>query len=265
VALAAAGADRAYAWSDNNPELYRIDGTTITALTAPVDSITGLAVDPNDPDRIRLAGRDGQIYESTTAGVGRFSVVGVPPFSIPQVYRVAFDPRDLDRATAGTAVEGAAWTEDGGASWTPVRGLSVTSTRGGNANVFSVVYSRASRDVIWYQGIDLSQTGGGVPGDGRHIWRSSDAGRSARVVITESSTVTLTNGTLLAPHPRDPGVLYFVFGTYFQGYGTDLFRYDATTDRLTLEHNGYHSVDAIEFSPSDPSVMFLGLTNEQIR
>ncbi|MCC7383049.1 MAG: dispase autolysis-inducing protein [Deltaproteobacteria bacterium] len=265
VSLIAAGADRAYAWSDNNRELYRIDGTTITPLTSPVNDIHGLAVDLRDPDRLRLAGGDGQIYESTSAGVGRFAALGNPAFpGSGLVYRVAFDPRNLDRALAGAAGDGARWTEDGGLTWTPVTGLTATSSRS-RANVFAVAYSPASSDVVWFQGIDLAEDLGGAPSGGRHIWRSTDGGRTANAVLAQTATITLINGTLLVPHPEDADVLYFVFGTYFQGYGTDLFRYDARARRLTVEHNDYDEINAIEFAPGDPAVMFLGLTSEEIR
>jgi hypothetical protein len=66
------------------------------------------------------------------------------------------------------------------------------------------------------------------------------------------------NGTMAA-HPADPNVLYFVFGTYFQDYGTDLFRFDAATRELRLMHHDFDDIDAIAFSPADADVMYFGL------
>ena len=63
----------------------------------------------------------------------------------------------------------------------------------------------------------------------------------------------------MAAHPTDPNVLYFVFGTYFQDYGTDLFRYDAATRELRLMHHDFYDIDAIAFSPGNPNVMYFGL------
>jgi hypothetical protein len=54
-------------------------------------------------------------------------------------------------------------------------------------------------------------------------------------------------------------VMYFVFGSYFQAYGTDIYRYDAGTDQLTVEHNAYDGIDAIAFKRDNASVMYLGL------
>ena len=72
--------------------------------------------------------------------------------------------------------------------------------------------------------------------------------------------MTLTNGVLLVPHPSDADVLYFEFGTYFQGYGTDIYRYDHGTGDVTTTHNGYDDVSSIAFNPVDASVMYFGLT-----
>ena len=77
--------------------------------------------------------------------------------------------------------------------------------------------------------------------------------------IEASAEVTLINGPTMAAHPTDPNVLYFVFGTYYADYGTDLFRYDASTKTLTMTHNRHHDVNAIAFAPGDPDIMYLGL------
>lgn len=260
--LAAAGATRAYAWADNNRELYRIDGTTITPLTSPVDNIKGLAVDRSNPDHFRIAGGDGQIHESTTGGTGRFATVGLEAFpGNGLVYRVVFDPTDFSRAIAGAASDGARWTDDSGMTWNPVAGLSTIAR--GRANIFEAAYSPASPDVVWFEGIDLEENLAGAPGEGRHIWYSNDGGRTARPVLTRTASITLINGNLLVPHPTEANILYFVFGTYFQGYGTDIYRFDVATNNLTINHNNYQDVNAIEFAPGDPQLMFLGLTNER--
>ena len=76
--------------------------------------------------------------------------------------------------------------------------------------------------------------------------------------------VTLVNGPTMAPHPTDADILYFVFGTNYANEGTWLYRYDDSTGQVTRQHNTYHDVFAITFLPGDPSVMYLGLTIEQI-
>ena len=54
------------------------------------------------------------------------------------------------------------------------------------------------------------------------------------------------------------------FGTYFQGYGTDIYKYDQTTGMVTITHNQYNDVNAVAFSPANPSVMYLGLTSDAV-
>lgn len=73
-----------------------------------------------------------------------------------------------------------------------------------------------------------------------------------------ANNLTLTNGCPLVPHPTNKDVVYFEFGTYFSGYGTDLYKYDGTS--VTKTHNSYNDMLAFAFNPSDPSLMYLGIT-----
>ncbi|HNC47327.1 MAG TPA: dispase autolysis-inducing protein, partial [Acidobacteriota bacterium] len=83
--------------------------------------------------------------------------------------------------------------------------------------------------------------------------------------IDRDAEVTIRNQPVMKAHPTDPDVLYFVFGTYFQGYGTDLFRFDVKSKKLDKTHNDYNDIDSIEFSRTDPSTMYLGLEVEQVQ
>ena len=107
-------------------------------------------------------------------------------------------------------------------------------------------------------GLDLGN------GDVKHIYRSADGGRTFAVVVTESADITLVNGPLMAAHPEKSDVLYFVFGTFFQGYGTDLYRYDHGTAAVTLTHNSSDEIGSIAFSTRDAGLMYLGLVTEDI-
>ena len=264
--LVAARGGRAYGYSDNRDTLFRVDGTTITLLTSPTTNIKGLGVDPANPDRVRIATDTGVVMESTTGGAGRFQTIGVEPFpGNGLVYQVSFDPRNLDHVVAGAATEGAKWSLDGGRTWTAATVRTTTQTADRGANIFSLKISPVSSDVVWIEGIDLGENLANLPSEGRHIWRSVDGGRTFQAVIEKNAAVSLTNGILMAPHPRDSNLLYFEFGTYFGGYGTDIFRYDGTSRTLTVNHNNYDDVGSIAFMPGDPAVMFFGLVNEDIR
>ena len=254
LVLTAAEGGRAYAWSDTGNSLYRIDAGGVTPLVSPVDSIVGLAADVADGAHVRLGDGLGVVWESTTAGDGRWTNIGTNPVADPLVYRVAFDPNDLDHVLVGLATEGAFVSEDGGATWQQATGFSKGGTR---ANVFNLVVSPIDGRIVWAMGLDLAD-------DGRHIYRSKDGGRTFKRVLNQTRRVTLINGPIMAAHPTNPNVLYFVFGTYFQNYGTDIYRYDARKKRVTKTHNAYDDVSSIAFNPADPSVMYLGLTVEEV-
>ncbi|MFF8378353.1 dispase autolysis-inducing protein [Streptomyces sp. NPDC015661] len=253
--LTAGSGSRAFVWEPNGGYLARVDGATVTPLTAPVAAVMGLGTDPADPNHVRLAGADGRLYDSRNAGA-TWTVTGTPAF--PEgtgVYSVSFDPADPDHAVAGAMVRGGAVTTDGGATWTASTGL----TSGTNANLFSTAFSPADPSVVHGVGVDLAEAVPGSGNEGRHLYRSTDGGRTFVKIVDDTAEHKLTNSTLLAPSPTDPNVLHFEYGTYFMGYGTDLFRYDAATGAVTKTHNAFDGVSAIAFNPVRPSVMYLGV------
>lgn len=253
--LQAAGDVRAYGWGDNDIALLRVDGEAITALKAPFaypDGVVGLGVDPADPDHVRIGDTAGRLWDSTDAGA-TFDPIGVA--AIPGdllAYRAAFDPAALDHVLFGTLVDGVLVSDDGGANWTPAAGLGP-----GDANGFNLVVSPADGAVVWVEGLDLED-----PNDAtaRHIWRSTDGGLGFTAVV-DSDDATLYNGNHLFAHPTDPDVLYFVFGSNFGNYGTDLFRYDHADGTITTTHNKWHDT-VIAFMPGDPTWLWLGLSIE---
>jgi hypothetical protein len=62
-----------------------------------------------------------------------------------------------------------------------------------------------------------------------------------------------------------PDVMYFVYGTAYQDYGTDLFRYDLLLDELGVTHTDeLDGINSIEFSPAEPTLLYLGLESEDV-
>lgn len=236
---------RAYAWSDNRPFFLRYDARGARQLKGP-GSVLGMGVDRKDADHLRAGTDDGSILESTDGGES-WTRRGVLTSAAQIWYRFAFDPVSLDHIVAGTAGGGAYVSFDGGVSWTQA-----TQQK----NIFNLVISPADPNVVWAMGIDLTD-------DSRAIYRSTDGGRSYTAVVDGGAGVTLINGPTMAAHPTDPNVLYFVFGTSFQDYGTDLFRYDAAAKSLTMTHSGFDGIDAIAFSRRDPGVMYVGVESER--
>ncbi|GHC68018.1 WD40/YVTN/BNR-like repeat-containing protein [Streptomyces cinnamoneus] len=260
--LTAAPGGRAFAWEVNGGYLARTDGKSVTPLKSPTTSIVGLGTDRTRPGHVRLAGGDGRLYDSTDAGAS-WRQVGTAAFGGGAgVYAVAFDPKDLGHAVAGGMTKGGAVTTDGGTTWTASTGLS--GTPGGAANLFDAVFSPASSSVVYALGIDLVQAAPGSSDEGRHLYRSADGGRTFTKVVDDSAETKLTNSTRLAPSPVDADVLYFEYGTYFQNYGTDLFRLDARTGKVSTTHNAYDGISAFAFNPAQPKVMYLGVEEVQV-
>lgn len=253
--LRAAGDTRAYAYGDNDIVIVRVDDEVITKLSSPAgqEGIIGLGVDANDPDHVRIGDTAGRLWDSIDAGL-TWSPSGIPAFNDPLGYRAAFDPQDIDHVLFGGGVVGVRVSPDGGLSWTSATGLGP-----GTANAFNLVVSPAAGEVVWVEGLDLADPNNATA---RHIWRSEDGGLSFAAVV-DSDDATLYNGNHMFPHPTDPDILYFVFGSNFGNYGTDLYRYDHGPAKISLTHNAWHDT-VIEFLPGDPSWMYLGLSIEPL-
>lgn len=251
--LVAAGETRAYGFGDNESTIVRVDDEVITKIGSPagMEGIVGLGVDPGDPDHVRVGDSAGRLWDSKDAGMS-WDPLGIPAFAGSLAYRIAFDPQDIDHVVVGAMVEGVLVSHDAGGQWQHATGLGP-----GDANGFSVVVSPVQGDLVWVEGLDLEDPNAATH---RHVYRSEDGGLTFASVV-EADEATLYNGNHLFPHPTDPDVLYFVFGSNFQGYGTDLYRYDYGADAITTTHNPWHDT-VITFLPSDPSVIYLGLSIE---
>jgi hypothetical protein len=246
--LIAAKGGRAYAWSDNRRFLVRYDERGGVSLKQPVPFV-GFGVDPNDGNHVRAGGDDGSLWESRDGGETWTALGAVPMEGTVIFYRFAFDPADLDHIVAGMTTHGTFFTRDGGRHWEKGRGFG-----SGFVNAFNAVISPVDGDSVWVMALSESL--------GRQIFRSTDGGATFVPVVAEAPGVKLVNGPIMAADPVDAGVLYFVFGTAFQGYGSDLFRFDAASGSLTVTHSDLHDVNAITFSRSDPRVMYLGIEVE---
>lgn len=250
--ITAAPGGRAYAWVDNGTAFYRIDDGVPTALTTPAEYIVGLAVDPKDGLHVRIGDAAGGAHDSVDGGVtwtkqGKRAPMG----ELSIGYRFAFDPQNLDHFAFGQSGLGTHVTSDGGETWTQSQGLGANG-----ANSFSLVFSPTNSQLLWAESLEIGP-------DMRHVYRSEDGGLTFDSVVDDSATINLINQSLLVPHETDEDVLYFVYGTAFQGYGTDLYRYDHGTGNVTLTHNDHHDISSIAASPADPSVLYLGLVVEE--
>jgi photosystem II stability/assembly factor-like uncharacterized protein len=246
--LSAAKGGRAYAWSDNRRFLVRYDSRGAVKLKEPA-AFVGVGINPDNADHLRAGSDEGTVWESRDAGETWSSIGVLRADTSPAIfYRFAFAPSNIDHVVAGTTQSGGYVSRDGGRTWTK----SALGT--GSVNAFNFVFAPSDDRVVWAMALDAN---------GRHIFRSTDGGATYSAVVDQSPDVSLRNGPVMAAHPTDANVLYFVFGTYFQGYGTDIYRYDAASQTVTTTHNSYDDVDVIAFSPADPRVMYLGLESER--
>lgn len=252
--------DRAYAWADGGPDLLRVDGTQLVPLRSPAAAVYGLAADAAERARVRLGDQSGQLWESIDAGL-TWQPIGVnAPVESGLVYRIAFDPNDLDHAVVGSAVSGAFVTTDGGQSWTAAAGFSDD----GRANVFNLVIAPSDGQTVYAMGLNLAESDAGVPSGGRHIYISRNGGTSFQPIVDRSADIVITNGPPMAVDPLDANRLYFIFGTSFDNYGTDIYRVDGLTGIVSRTHNAYHRMIGIAFNPADPSLIYFGLGVENI-
>ena len=247
----------AYGWTPNGGSLFRVTAGGAAGINSPAAQIVGLGVDPASPQHLRVGDSAGIIWDSTDGGT-TWRAIGAPPVndSLLLVYQVAFDPKKLNHVVVGVANHGSFVSRNGGANWKQSEGFSRST------NIFSIAISPVRSSIVWTMGLDIVQLDRGVPSQGRHIYRSEDGGLSFKPVVNHSRKVTLVNGPLLAAHSKNADVLYFVFGTFFADYGTDLFYYNHRTKELTKTHNSYDDISSIAFSPADPELLYLGLTVE---
>lgn len=253
--LVGVGGSGAVGYQENGGYVLRIDGSTYE--TIPFDgSILGLGPDPADPSHLRVGAWDGQLYDKV--GADRWNALG-GPVKGGIAYAWAFDPADPDRVVAGLLGEAAWFSHDGGQTWTKSTGFSAST------NVFSLVWSPVDPNVVWAEGKDIVESDAGTPSQGRHVWRSEDGGASFTPVVDQGGDITLSNGVPMAADPRDANVVWFSWGSSFQGTGTWLYRYDHAAEATTWNHTGvWHAYQAIAPSPHDPDLVYLGLVREQI-
>lgn len=256
LTLTPAAGGRAYAWAVNGNAFAGVEGEQVKATRVPGGGMMGLVVDRADPMRLRYGDSAGTVWTSTDGG-RRWTATAALGGQF--VYRAGFDPADPDHLVMGTLGQGAFTSFDGGVTWQHAAGFVAGKTP---VNVFNVVVSPVDGRVVWAMGLDIAEADSGAPSGGRHLYLSTDGGLNFTRVVDQDDRVTLINGPLMVPHPADPGVLYFVFGMSFANYGTDLYRYDARRNEVTLTHSRYDEIGAIAFHPADPRLMYLGLVSE---
>jgi hypothetical protein len=254
--LVAAADERAYGFGDNRNVVFTVAGDTLTTHTTDW-AVIGLG-DPGDAvDHLRVVADDLQIKDSIDGGA-TWERLGTAAEEAGVIgYRAVFDPANIDHVVVGLSVGGARYTTDGGETWDESTGLGT-----GGVNVFNLAFSPAQAGLVYAEGLDLTEAGA----NNRHLWRSTDSGATFTRIVDQSAEVVLYNGNPLFPHPTDPDVLYFTFGSSYQGYGTDLYRWDGSDGgAVTKTHNDAHRAFGLAFAPENPALVYLGLSHENVQ
>lgn len=249
--LVAGPRDTAFAFAANYPEIHRVTPRTgVTTVLGPVpgDGIRGIWIHPYRDTVLRSVTKAGEVH-STTDGGRTWSRTGAAPAGT-SVYDAAFgeDGQDI---VLGTSGDGVLTSDDGGLTWSRAAGMSRT-------NAFEVQVSEVDPTVVWAEAFHLDESGNAA----RKVSLSVDGGRTFTPQV-DGTEIRLTNGPLMVPDPVEPGVLWVQFGTYFAGYGTDLYRYDADTGTVTTRHHQVQGISSLDFHPRDPGVLYLGITRVQ--
>ena len=248
-------ADRAYGWSPHRSDLFVVAASGITYLAGPGADVRGLAAQRGQASRLRLMDDKGEVFGSDDEGKTWGRIGALPMVAEGTLMQAAFGGPALDRVMVAM-LGGAYASADGGRQWEQAEGLSSSS-----ANIFSVAVSPVDDRIVWAEGIDLGEKG---DLEGRHLYISRDGGGQFEIVLTASADITLPNGVPMLPHPVDPEILYYTWGTGFQGIGTKLYRVNARDRSATFTKNRYHRIQSLTASPADASLLYLALSNEQI-
>jgi hypothetical protein len=255
IQLVPGAGHRAYGYSPHLPDVLVVTEAGAAYVRGPGADVRGLAARPDEPGTLRLVDAEGSVYASEDDGETWTWLGAAPGVTEGSVQAAVFGGAALDRVVI--AMWGGVQTSiDGGRQWKRATGLSRTS-----ANIFSVAISPADEQIVWAEGIDLAAEGAL---EGRHIWISRDGGLHFEVVVTASADVTLTNGVPMLAHPTDPDILYFTWGTAFQGIGSKLYKVSARDKSVTYTTNPYSRIMALTASPADAGLLYLGLSNEQL-
>lgn len=247
----------AYAFSMNNSTLLALrnvpGGMEAIPLISPVSNIMGFGVDPANALHIRLGDSRGQIHESLDGGA-RWTDLGMPAQPDGSANRMAFDPADLDHVIYMTHRDGAFVTFDGGSSWTQSMGL---SSSGGPRNAFNAVVSPIDSRLVWCMSIDLNEADDGHPSQGRHLYASIDGGLTFRPRVDNGNGIVIPNGPELTAHPRDLRRVAWVASNRYTGL--DVFELDGLSRTVAISHATYLAGRVIEYYPSNPRLMYVGL------
>lgn len=254
----------AYVWELRGDRVYRVDGDELIRMPAfdgeELGGLYGLTANPRRAGHLRAVTDGGRVLESTDHGRS-FRPIGTPvPLADVGPHTMFYDAKvssaDFDRIVVGVSDAGGFTSDDAGRTWRRA-GLGAA---GDKVNGFSLAISPVDPRVVYAKALNVTELEAGD--SGRHLYRSTDGGRTFRPVVDQfqdGEDVVIYNGGWMRPDPTDADVVYFEYGDPWSG--TNLYRHDADDDELTIRHSGHHGIGALAVSPADPDVLYAGLTS----
>lgn len=254
----------AYVWKFRGDRVYRVDGTNVTEGPAfdaeHLGGLVTLTADRRQPWHLRGVTKEGRVLDSRDSGRS-FRSIGAAPVKAAGANFLLYDakvaPSRLNTIVVGITDVGAFSSTNGGRTWRRTE----IGQSGDKVNGFTVAMSPIDPRIVYLQALNVTEMQRGGPGGGRHLYRSTDGGRSFGPVADHGGDVTITNGGLVVPSPWNRDVVYFEYGDPV--YRTSLYTLDTRTGGLSIAFNPHDSIKSIAFNPGARDVMYLGFVEER--
>jgi hypothetical protein len=249
---------------------YSDDGGASWETAELPDDVLHLAIAPDDAWRWTFAGRVPGLWVRPSREA-RWEARPLPDLGEQQLTSADHAPAAPGTWLVGTMLAGLYRTEDEGQSWEPTsRGLFEPFGGGqievGSVVVVSITCAPSNPDIAYTA---VNQVPRDVTIDGRRgIWRSTDGGRTWALRVVDGQSVDgtpaeITGGTRVFVSPYDPDHAFFAFGSYIDGYGTDLFRSHDGLASLEVSHfDDFYELLALAFGPPGSDVIFVGASSD---
>lgn len=257
--------EAAYLWRLRGDRVYRVNGTRVSEGPAfdkeRLGGLVTLTANRWRPWHLRGVTKHGRVLDSRNWGRS-FRSIGAAPIEGDDgrdhiVYDAEVAPSRTNRIVIGVSHAGGFTSNDGGRHWRQFK----IGSGDDRVNGFSVSMSPIDPRTVHLIGLNHREYDQHLPSRGRHLYRSTDGGRSFRAVVDHGGPVVITNGGLLEPSPWDRDIVRFEYSD--PRIGTELYTHNARTGKLSINRIAYDGVKSLAFNPGVRNVMYLGFAEER--
>ncbi len=250
---------RSAAWSEDGGATWRLEPGL-------PDDVVNLAIAADDPWHWTFAGRQGMAERR-----GRGAKWAVTPLPLENDSIVSAAPLQGGggRWLLGTNFHGPYHFDAAASAWQPVARELWAPVGSPPEPVLSVVtvWAAAAPGDADVQFLAVNRVGRDQAE--RSVWASEDGGATWQQRVLQDQPVgdrrvTLTGGTRLFVSPHDPRAVFLPFGSFFDGYGTDLFRSSDGLKTLEVSHfDGFYEVMDLAWGPKGSGVVFVAASSDR--